>query len=98
MAQTRTLVRETDRVKVYEIREVDGTLVCTSEEPILTVEENNAATLRDRARQALQANAAYLALAAPTNAQVAQQVGRLTRETSAVIRLLLDQHDTTDGT
>lgn len=63
-----------------------------------TPEETNSATLQDRARQALATNAAYLALAAPTNAQVAQQVARLTRQTSAAIRLLLGAVDSTDGT
>lgn len=64
----------------------------------LTAEETNSATLRDRAQQALAANATYLALGNPSNAQVVQQVGRLTRECSAVIRLLLGLLDTTDGT
>jgi len=45
--------------------------------------------LHDRMRQALTANAAYLAVAAPTPAQVAAQTKRLTRECSALIRLAL---------
>lgn len=99
MAQTRTLIRENARERVYEIRD-DGTgaLVCTSVEPIPTASEQNALTLRDRATQALAANAAFLALGAPTNAQVLTQVQRLTRECSALIRLAVDLLDTTDGT
>lgn len=65
---------------------------------VLTVEETNAASLRDRAAQALAANAAFLALASPTNAQVLAQVQRLTKECSALIRLGQNLLDTTDGT
>lgn len=58
----------------------------------------NAGTLQQRAQNALQANANYLAVAAPTNAQVAAQVQLLTKECSALIRLLLGQLDSTAGT
>lgn len=98
MAQTKTLVRQTDRIRVYEIREDDGTLACLSEEPIPTAEDTNAATLRDRAQQALAANATFLANASPTNAQVLAQTRLLTRQTSVLIRLVLNLLDSTDGT
>lgn len=49
----------------------------------------NADTLRSRAAIALTTNANYLAIAAPSNIQVAAQVRALTKETNALIRLLL---------
>jgi hypothetical protein len=57
-----------------------------------------AATLTARAGQALAVNGAYLALASPTAAQVAAQVGVLTRECSGLVRLLLRRLDTDEGT
>ena len=45
--------------------------------------------LHARARQALTVNGAFLALSAPTNAQTLAQVKALTRECSALIRLLI---------
>lgn len=65
------------------------------EEPI---EDSNARTLRTRAIAALNANATYLAIANPNNSQVAAQVTTLTKECSGLIRLLLNQFDTTAGT
>ena len=58
----------------------------------VTVDVTEAAIRADihiKARQALDANATFLALASPTNPQILTQVRRLTRECSAVIRLLV---------
>lgn len=59
----------------------------------------NALTLRQRAQQALQANATFLALpAAQQQVQAPLQMVRLTQQNSALIRLMLGQLDSTAGT
>lgn len=60
---------------------------------------DNEFTLRSRAAQALTANDAYVALPlAQRQAQADAQLVRVTKECSALIRLLLGQFDTTSGT
>lgn len=61
-----------------------------------TQEQRNADTLRQQIDAALEANRSYLAAPAPTSAQTAIQVKLLTRETTAIIRLLLLRLDGTD--
>jgi len=59
---------------------------------------NVASTIEQRAATALAANDAFLALAAPTNAQVLAQTKILTKECTAIIKLLLNRLDSVDGT
>lgn len=56
----------------------------------------NSVTLQSRAAAALASNRTFLALASPTNAQVLAQVQALTKQNTALIRLLLNQFDGTD--
>jgi len=58
----------------------------------------NQSMLQQRAQAALVANATYLALATPTAAQVGAQVALLTKECTALIRLLLNKLDDVSGT
>ena len=51
-----------------------------------------------KAAQAIAANVAFLAIPAPTPAQTLAQVQLLTRECQAIIRVLIGQYDSTDGT
>lgn len=66
--------------------------------PPRSATELNSATMRTRLLQSLAANAAYLALTTPTNAQNTAHLRRATQELSALIRLMLEQLDTADGT
>ena len=58
--------------------------------------DGNRATLTERASTALQGNRDFLALASPTNAQTLAQVKALTRQNTALIRLLTNALDGTD--
>lgn len=62
------------------------------------VAEGNRSTLSDRARRALADNATFLAIGAPSNAQVLAQVRALTRQMNAVIRLQIGSLDDITGT
>lgn len=63
-------------------------------ETAATVEQ----ALLDKARAALTANATFLALTSPTNAQTLAQVQRLTREVNALIKLQVRDLADTSGT
>lgn len=94
MAETRALARETARLRVYEVRDdATGKLLRTEEDIVVPPEDTNAAALRDKAQQALAANSAYLGMTTRTQADVAAQVVKLTRECNGIIRLLLGQFD-----
>jgi hypothetical protein len=63
--------------------------------PVSATVVSNYATLMQRARDALDDNATFLAIGSPTNAQALAQIQALTRQVNAVIRLLARQLDST---
>jgi hypothetical protein len=90
---TRQLISDDGVTRRWRVLNDAGKEIGIDVETIPTPTEANAATLRDRAAQALAVNATYLALANPTAAQTTTQVQRLTRECSALIRLTINQLD-----
>lgn len=89
----RTLIETTATFRRYRVTNAQGRVIGEDVEPILFGADLNAQTLQDRARAALSANATFLGITSPTAAQVTTQVQRLTRECSALIRLMLNQLD-----
>jgi len=90
------------RVRRFRVFNDAGERIGTDEETIPMPEQVNAATLRSRLLQALAVNAAYqaafTATNTPTAAQTTAQTRRNAQQNSALIRLMLEQLDTTDGT
>lgn len=77
----------------------DGTVIVgpAAGTPLAT-QQANQQTLLSKAQTALGNNQTYLAIASPTNAQVAAQVKALTRQVDALIRLQLAAFDTISDT
>lgn len=94
---TRVLISDDGVVQVWRINNDQGQQVGTDLVEIPTTQGINLAALQNRAQAALATNTAFLAVASPTNAQTLAQVKALTKECSALIRLMLGLLDSTDG-
>lgn len=100
------LVREwDDESRTFHDYEADETRPYTpaenAEADQRAAEQNandNYENLMTKAAAAIQNNRDYLAISSPTNAQNAQQVKSLTRQMTALIRIVTKQLDTTEGT
>jgi len=86
------------RVRRFRVFNDAGERIGTDEETVPMPEMANAATLRNRLLQALSANTAHLGKATTTNADNTAHLRRITQQNSALIRLMLEMLDTTDGT
>jgi hypothetical protein len=98
MPITSTVIRDTPELTEY--RDADpaiGFVGYRVEWKPGTVQYNLAQTLL-KARQALAANVTFLAIANPTAAQVATQSKALTRQVDALIRIVVNELDSTAGT
>lgn len=89
--------KHSDDGSVYEANVSEAQLRAAVEAaPLAQAREDNAATIRQQAQQALAGNRTYATLASPTNAQTVAQVKALSRQQNGLIRLLLGALDGTD--
>jgi hypothetical protein len=77
------------RIETYDS---DGNLLHSED----TDPNGNENTLREQAAQAIAVNKAFVALAAPTNAQTLAEVKALARQVNALIRLQLADFTSAD--
>lgn len=92
------LVSDDGVTQVYTVLDDNGVQIGTDVVHIPTVSDINLAALQSKAQAAIAANVTFLGLASPTTPQAVAQVQLLTRECSALIRLLLGLLDSTTGT
>lgn len=92
--ETRTYTREEDGVKTTRPYTTEENIIADREQ-VYVMAQRNKATIEDQAATALGTNATFLAIASPTNAQIAAQVKALTRQNNGIIRLILNKLDGT---
>ncbi len=77
---------------------LDDADITTSVGTQMPLYDANAVILRSKASTALGLNNTFLAIGSPTNTQVLAQVQLLTKECDGLIRLVINQLDSTAGT
>lgn len=93
----RTLIETLDDgTKVYEVTTDAGRVIIHDHTGLFTQEETNRSEIESKARDALVANRAFIAIASPSNAQNAAQLKALTRQVNGLIRLTLGDLEGTD--
>jgi hypothetical protein len=88
----RVEIQRTAAIIRYRVTNAGGQTIGEDVETIPTAQQANAQTIISRAKTAITGNNAFIAIGpAPTNAQIISQVTLLTRENTAIIKLLLDE-------
>ena len=91
----KTKVKETD-IRPQTEEEIQHQIEAQAQQVVEETRETNRLILEDRASNAINNNKDFLALSAPTNAQALKQIQALTRQTNAIIRLLVRELDDID--
>lgn len=92
----RTLIETTAAFKRYRVTNAQGQVIGEDIESTVPA-DLNAAAITVKAQQALTANATFRTIATPTNADIVAQVKALTRQNTALIRLVLGLFDADDA-
>lgn len=82
----------------HVLEERDGRIVEVPVTEEIRLEDEYFARIKEKSQAALESNAVFLADNTPTNAQLAAQVKRLTRQNNALIRMTLGLLDSEDDT
>ena len=89
-----TLIGQEGDFDIWATRTENGGTVENRIRPGTNAERSQ--QIEDRITQALSVNATFLGLASPTNAQVVAQTKALTRQVSAIIRLMRGDFSSVD--
>lgn len=95
---SRELISDDGVVRRYRVRDDNGEVIGADEEPVLAPAQINEQALRGRLLAGIRTNITYLRKPSPTEAVITAQVQELSRQVTAIERLLLELLDSTEGT